>query len=291
MFCPSLEFAHECRADFAFCCASMVGRGIAKKRRGKLPQRMPNGKLPIPSHRRFKRLGERLSGRPHDSGYDEAEADSPPADWTMAVTAGDRPSLLRCVWRGMYLVRGSLGEAARDELHSHVLCDTVYKYTSEGSTSIYKHVNNTLALKLKGREPKNGSGVYLYTARLVMAVRLLFDGSISRVYRGVAGKMVNVEFYRRIQRQGLRARWNAFASTSRSRDVALRFAGEGGVLFVISRSVGHAAAADISALSQGPNAQEVLLLPMQVFIVEAVHMRETYTEIVLSEVPYYPGEI
>ena len=35
----------------------------------------------------------------------------------------------------------------------------------------------------------------------------------------------------------------------------------------------------------------MLLLPMQVFIVEAVHMRETYTEIVLSEVPYYPGEI
>lgn len=126
-----------------------------------------------------------------------------------------------------------------------------------------------------------------------MAVRLLFDSTagICKVYRGVGGEHVNVDFYREQQRNRARVQWNSFTSTSLSREVALEFAGDDGVLFVITRDPEHAAAADIHTYSQFPNEQEVLLLPMQVFDVQGVHDRGTHTEIVLREVPYYPAEL
>ena len=86
----------------------------------------------------------------------------------------------------------------------------------------------------------------------------------------------------------------AFSSTSRSRHVALRFAeaeGDGGVLFVIARDPTHAAAADVSSVSQFPAEQEVLLLPMQVFDVVDVRDCGTHTEIELREVPHYRAEL
>jgi len=255
---------------------------------------MPNGEAPLPRQRRFKRLSERRTGAPHGSGYAEQEADPDPGAWETAVTPDGRPSLLRCVWRGMLNVRGRLGAAASDELRSHILCDVVYKYTSEGPQSIYKHVNNTLALKLEGAQPTRGSGVYFYTEKLTMAIRLLFDSSanIARVFRGLSAEGgVDVDFYRQCQRNGKQVQWNSFTSTSLSRDVALNFARDGGVLFTIKRDPTHAAAADIGAFSQFPNEQEVLLLPMQIFDVVGVHVRDTFSEIVLDEVPHYPQEL
>ena len=197
----------------------------------------------------------------------------------------------------MYNVRGRLGAAANDgELRSHILCDVLYRYTAAGPRSIYRHVNTTLALRLQGAQPRRGSGVYFYTVKLVMAVRLLFmaDANLRKVYRGVSAGRVNVDFYRDAQRDGEQVQWNAFTSTSLSRDVALEFAqrdGGDGVLFVITRDPQHAAAADISTQSQFPSEQEVLLLPMQVFDVQGVHDRGGHIEIVLREVVHYQNEL
>ena len=193
----------------------------------------------------------------------------------------------------MYNVRGNLGGAAKDGgLHSRSLSDVLYRYTAEGPRSIYKHVNNTLGRKLQGEQPRKGSGLYFYTVKLVSAVRLLYDGSAdtSKVYRGVSRKKVDVAFYEQAKRDGEQVQWNAFTSTSRSREVALRFA-EAGVLFVITRDPTHAAAADVSSVSQFPAEQEVLLLPMQVFDVVDVHDCGTHTEIELREVAHYPVEL
>ena len=268
----------------------------AAKRRQPPEQELPNGEAPTTRRQRFQRSEERRSGRPHEAGYSEATADPEPAEWETAVTADGRPSVLRCIWRGMHLVRGSLGGAARDgEMRSRVLCDVLYKYTAEGDRrkSIYKHVNNTLGKLLKGAQPKRRSGLEFYTQKLVMAVRLLFDSNagIRKVYRGMRGELVDLEFYREKQRSREQVQWNSFTSTSMARDAALNFAGDGGVLFVITRDPEHAAAADIHEYSQFPNEQEVLLLPMQVFDVQGVHDRGGHTEIVLREVPHYPAEL
>ena len=196
----------------------------------------------------------------------------------------------------MYNVRGNLGGAAKDGgLHSRSLSDVLYRYTAEGPRSIYKHVNNTLGRKLQGEQPRKGSGLYFYTVKLVSAVRLLYDGSadiseVYEVYRGMSRKKVDVAFYEQAKRDGEQVQWNAFTSTSRSREVALRFA-EAGVLFVITRDPTHAAAADVSSVSQFPAEQEVLLLPMQVFDVVDVRDCGTHTEIELREVPHYPAEL
>ena len=196
----------------------------------------------------------------------------------------------------MYNVRGNLGGAAKGGLRSRSLSDVLYRYTAEGPRSIYKHVNNTLGRKLQGEQPRKGSGLYFYTEKLVSAVRLLYDGSAdnSEVYRGMSRKKVDVAFYEQAKRDREQVQWNAFTSTSRSRDVALRFAkreGDGGVLFVIARDPTHAAAADVSSESQFPDEKEVLLLPMQVFDVVDVRDCGTHTEIELCEDPHYRAEL
>ena len=259
---------------------------------------LPSGEAPLSRGQRFQRSAERRNGNPHDAGYhDEVRADPDPGEWSKAATANGKPSLLRCIWRGMYNVRGNLGGAAKDGgLHSRSLSDVLYRYTAEGPRSIYKHVNNTLGRKLQGEQPRKGSGLYFYTVKLVSAVRLLYDGSAdtSKVYRGVSRKKVDVAFYEQAKRDGEQVQWNAFTSTSRSREVALRFAkreGDGGVLFVIARRHAHAAAADVSSVSQFPDEQEVLLLPMQVFDVVDVRDCGTHTEIELREVAQYPVEL
>lgn len=113
--------------------------------------KLPNGDPLMTRGQRFQREEERRTGKPHEAGYYEAPEDPEPDEWETADTADGRPSLLRCIWRGMYQVRGLLGNAAGDgEMRSHVLRDVLYKYTAEGDKSIYKHVNNTLAKKLKG---------------------------------------------------------------------------------------------------------------------------------------------
>ena len=63
------------------------------------------------------------------------------------------------------------------------------------------------------------------------------------------------------------------------------------MLFVITRDPTHAAAADVSSVSQFPAEQEVLLLPMQVFDVVDVRDCGTHTEIELREVAHYPVEL
>ena len=261
---------------------------------------LPSGEAPLSRGQRFQRSGERRNGNPHDAGYrEEVRADPDPypdpGEWSQAATAQGKPSLLRCIWRGMYNVRGNLSGAVKDGgLHSHSLSHVLYRYTAEGPMSIYKHVNNTLGRTLQGEQPRKGSGLYFYTVKLVSAVRLLYDGAadISEVYRGVSRNKVDVAFYEQAKRDGEQVQWNAFTSTSRSRDVALRFAkreGDGGVLFVITREPTHAAAADVRSVSQFPDEQEVLLLPMQVFDVVDVRDCRTYTEIELREKPHYPG--
>ena len=263
---------------------------------------LPSGEAPLSRGQRFQRSAERRNGNPHDAGYhDEVRADPDPGEWSKAATANGKPSLLRCIWRGMYNVRGNLGGAAKDGgLHSRSLSDVLYRYTAEGPRSIYKHVNNTLGRKLQGEQPRKGSGLYFYTEKLVSAVRLLYDGSadtseVYEVYRGMSRKKVDVAFYEQAKRDGEQVQWNAFTSTSRSREVALRFAkreGDGGVLFVIARRHAHAAAADVSSVSQFPDEQEVLLLPMQVFdVVDVRRDRGTHTEIELREVSHYQAEL
>jgi len=242
---------------------------------------------------RFKRDSDRRSGRPHEAGYTCVAAEPVSGEWAQAVTSDGRPSLLRCIWRGMYNVRGLLGDAAESgEPRSQELNAILYRYTMEGDTSIYKHVNYTLAFKLQGEQPTRGSGVYFYTEKLTSAIRLLWAPDIDRIYRGVSASIdVDVDFYRDAQRTATQVQWTAFSSTSLSRDVALTFAGPGGVLFTINRDSQHAAAADISRVSQFPNEQEVLLLPMARFNVLSIHIKDVYTEIVLREVSTYPGEL
>ena len=188
---------------------------------------LPSGEAPLSRGQRFQRSGERRNGNPHDAGYrEEVRADPNPGEWSNATTAKGKPSLLRCIWRGMYNVRGNLGAAKDGGLRSRSLSDVLYRYTAEGPMSIYKHVNNTLGRKLQGEQPRKGSGLYFYTEKLVSAVRLLYDGSadISEVYevhRGMSRKKVDVAFYEQAKRDGEQVQWNAFSSTSRSRDVAL----------------------------------------------------------------------
>ena len=249
--------------------------------------------LGLRPRQRFKRDSDRRSGRPHEAGYTCVAAEPVSGEWAQAVTSDGRPSLLRCIWRGMYNVRGLLGDAAESgEPTSQELNAVLYRYTMEGEHSIHKHVNITLALKLQGEQPTRGSGVYFYTEKLTSAIRLLWAPDIVRVYRGLSDSIdADVDLYRNAQRTGTQVQWTAFSSTSLSREVAISFAGTDGVLFTINRDPQHASAADISRVSQFPNEQEVLLLPMACFNVLSIHVKDGYTEVVLREVRTYPEEL
>lgn len=184
----------------------------------------------------------------------------------------------------MYRVRTCEGEG---ELKANSLVRIVYRYTQEGSMSIYRMLNRMLA-KAKGRDLKNTSKARDWAIQLVMAVRVLWsDDGPSKVYRSVPNATLDI--YDRAKASNSMVQWDAFSSTSASRDVANKFKGSNGVLFVIRRDPNHAAAADISEYSQFPGEQEVLLLPGMRFRVRDINRKDGI--VVLDEEYVYPGAL
>ena len=207
-----------------------------------------------------------------------------------ATLADGRPSILRCIWRGMYKVRTLEGDAANSELRTKGLRNIVYRYTQEGDRSIYKMLNRMLK-RAKGRDLKDTTKARDWTINLVMAVRLLWsEGGPSKVYRGVPN--ADLSTYERVKASGRAVQWDSFSSTSTRRDVAQGFLkGKHGVLFVVRRDPDHAAAADISEYSAFPEENEVLLLPQMKFRVLDIHKRVGFNEVVLEEVKVYSTEL
>jgi hypothetical protein len=169
-------------------------------------------------------------GNPHAAGYNCRRADDAPiAVSAVAKLANGRPSILRCIWRGMYKVRGREGTGVRDGLHSRVLQRTLRRYTQQGSGSIYNAVNRTLA-RARGRDlPSAPSHMRAWCINLVAAVRLLWEeGGVSKVYRGVPKAKAALQPYELARASGGHVVWDAFASCSRTRSVARGFAGDDG---------------------------------------------------------------
>ena len=189
----------------------------------------------------------------------------------------------------MYRVRTREGDAAKTSLQTTKLRAIVFKYTQEGGRSIYQMLNRMLA-KAKGRDLKDTTKAREWCIQLVMAVRLLWskDGP-SKVYRGVPHADLGI--YERAKTSGSLVQWDAFTSTSTSRDVANGFRRSNGVLFVIRRDPSHAAAAEISEYSNYPDEAEVLLLPGMRFRVLDIHYKQEGTEVVLEEIKVYPSQL
>ena len=207
------------------------------------------------------------------------------------MLANGKPSIMRCIWRGMYKVRGRESDAAMSGLRTKYLREVVYRYTQEGGRSIYQMLNRMLA-RAKGRDLKDTTKAREWAIRLVMAVRLLWsEEGPSKLYRGV--RNANVDIYERAKASGIPVQWDAFSSTSTSRKVANYFRGDGGVLFVIRRDPSHVAAAEIAEYSNFPNEEEVLLLPgMRFHVTNVQHKQaERLTEVVLEEIKVYPTEL
>lgn len=233
--------------------------------------------------------GKRKQGNPHSDGYSCRFASGKLELEEFATLANGRPSILRCIWRGMYRVRTREGDAANSELKTRGLREIVYRYTQQGGRSIYQMVNRMLA-KAKGRDLKDTTKARDWTINLVMAVRLLWsEEGPSKVYRGV--RNADLRIYERAKASGELVQWDAFSSTSTSREVAERFRGKHGVLFVVRRDPYHAAAADISEYSQFPDEHEVLLLPQMRFHVLDIHQKDGFSEVVLDESFIYPTEL
>lgn len=283
--------------------------GIAKKKKAKHSNAIrqaveavaPGARLKGASYaarnRRFgkPRNGVRLRGNPHAAGYSCRRVDGELPELSKhAVLVNGQPALLRCIWRGLFKVRGREGAAARDGLASRRLSRTVHRYTRQGSDSIYNPLNRILA-RAKGRDlPTAGAAGRMreWVIDLVSAVRLLHDPSaVSRkpIYRGLPSS-TSLKVYEEAKARAEPVQWHAFASCSRLRSVALGFAGPGGVLFTIRRAPELPTAADISAYSQFPDEHEVLLLPLLAFDVVGMHTRQgddgrAFTEVVLDERP------
>ena len=232
---------------------------------------------------------KRRQGNPHSAGYSCRVANGKLELEEFATLANGRPSILRCIWRGMYRVRTLEGDAANSELRTRSLREIVYRYTQQSGRSIYQMLNRMLA-KAKGHDLKDTTKARDWTINLVMAVRLLWsEEGPSKVYRGV--RNADLLIYQRAKASGELVQWDAFSSTSTSREVAERFRGKQGVLFVVRRDPNHAAAADISEYSQFPNEHEVLLLPQMRFRVLDIHQKDGFTEVVLKEMAVYPREL
>lgn len=189
----------------------------------------------------------------------------------------------------MYRVRTLEGDAATSELRTKNLREVLYRYTQQGGRSIY-HMLNRMLERAKGRDLKETTKARDWTINLVMAVRLLWsEEGPSKLYRGVPN--VDLNIYERAKASGTLVKWDAFSSTSTSREVADSFRGKHGVLFVVRRNPDHAAAADISEYSHFPDEHEVLLLPQMRFRVLDIHKRDGFSEVVLDEVEVYPTEL
>ena len=230
--------------------------------------------------------GCRRSGNPHAVGYSCGIVTTPvPTELEFATLTNGRPSIMRAIWRGMYRVRGREGAAVHESLGSRKLRTTLYRYTQQGGRSIYNLVNRILARE-KGKDLKDGP-IRDWLIDLVMTVRLLWsaDGP-EKLYRGVP--RADAQIYRNARSSHMTVEWHALTSTSLDREIALSFAGEAGVLFVIKRDPTHASAADVSQYSQFPDEQEVLLLPSTRFRVVNVQEKKDVTEVVLEEQHVFP---
>ena len=241
--------------------------------------------------------GARPHGNPHSAGYSCRLAPYGSGDACLsedARLASGKPSILRCIWRGLFRVKGLEGGGVRDGLLSAALRRTLYRYSQQGQRSIYNLVNRTLK-GARGRD-LHASRTRAWVVDLVSAVRLLWDPTTApeKVYRGVPRADLGV--YRSAMKasgaaSGAEVQWDAFASCSRARKVALSFAGAGAsgsedaVLFTIRLAPDsqRATAANVSAYSAFPDEHEVLLLPCMRFHVLAMHAREGFTEVLLQE--------
>jgi len=117
-----------------------------------------------------------------------------------ATLASGKPSILRCIWRGMYRVRTLEGDAVASSLQTRTLREVVYRYTQQGGRSIYQMLNRMLS-RAKGRDLKDTLKARDWTIQLVMAVRLLWSGEgPSKVYRGVPNADVGI--YERAKASG-----------------------------------------------------------------------------------------
>jgi hypothetical protein len=229
---------------------------------------------------------------PHQVGYTcRLGAEPPPQiDQYTALANGD-PSIMRCVWRGLFKVRGLEGSACVDGLYSRALRNALHRYTRSGDTSSHARINNALARSQGVDLPDDD--VRELVIELVSAVRLLWTPhGASKVYRGL--RCDDVALYEQAKLEGTPVQWDSFTSTSRDRQVALSFAGSPAapatrLLFVIKRDPSHCAAADISKYSAFPDEQEVLLLPAMRFEVEQIRRHgDGLVEVVLCELATFP---
>jgi hypothetical protein len=229
---------------------------------------------------------------PHQVGYTcrFGEESPPPLDQYTALANGD-PSIMRCVWRGLFKVRGLEGSACVDGLLSRALRNALHRYTRAGDTSSHARINNALARSQGADLPDDD--VRELVIELVSAVRLLWTPQgASKVYRGL--RCDDVALYEQAKLEGKPVQWDSFTSTSRDRQVALSFAGSPvapapRLLFVIKRDPSHCAAADISKYSAFPDEQEVLLLPAMRFEVEQIRRHgDGLVEVVLRELVTFP---
>lgn len=123
---------------------------------------------------------------------------------------------------------------------------------------------------------------------LVEAVRILFCGRITRVYRGTRMTRTQLEVFKDAERRGGILQWTGFTSTSLSERVARSFAGEPdasrtAVFFEIRRAASHPTAANISKFSAYTHEKEVLLIPGFRFKVIEVRDDGASARVILKE--------
>ena len=132
--------------------------------------------------------GWRQAGNPHAAGYSVrlADADESIAVSKHATLANGKPSILRCIWRGLLRVKGREGACVAGGLLAGSLRRVLYRYSQQGRRSIHMLVNRSLK-STKGRDLARGSLTRAWVVELVSAVRLLWSpaAALEKVYRGV----------------------------------------------------------------------------------------------------------
>ena len=257
------------------------GRPAARSR-GQDRGRSQSRSVSRPPAGQAKSLGERE--RYSDPLVLQAAADD--ADPTMKAKAG-RPAMVKEIRRAIRDTEKGQGELDRWQKHH------LRRYTSLklGENKLNKwlntrYVEDRLTSKSDLSAPKFLGGPLRC---LVEAVRILFCGQITRVFRGTRMTRTQLRVFEDAERRGGILQWNAITSTSLSEAVAMRFAENAGdagtarVVFEIRRTASHPTAAKISEFSQYADQKEVLFIPGCRFKVIEVRDEGAFSRVILKE--------
>ena len=208
-------------------------------------------------------------------------------DPTMKTKAG-RPAMVNEIRRAIRNTTPGQGELT--EWHKKHL--GTYTTMTLGDNQLQKWLNTRYVRdRLLSKSDLSAPTVFGAPIRcLVEAVRILFCGRITRVYRGTRMTRTQLEVFKDAERRGGILQWNGFTSTSLSKRVARSFAGEPDagrvpVLFEIRRGASHPTAANISKFSRYTqrDEEEVLLIPGFRFKVIEVRDDGASTHVILKE--------